>query len=194
MSIAAHHRFTFDDYVRLEEDSDIKHEFLAGQVWAMAGGTPAHAAIGANVVALLGNALRGRPCRTYTSDLRVRVRATGLGTYPDVTVICDRIELDPEDPKKQTAINPRVIVEVLSPSTEDYDRGEKLGHYKQIPSLAEVVLVAHDRREVEVVRREADGGWSREIAREGGAARLVSLGCELPVAEIYRDPLASQSG
>jgi uncharacterized RDD family membrane protein YckC len=89
-----------------------------------------------------------------------------------VTVICDRLELDPEDPKKHTAINPRVLVEVLSPSTEDYDRGEKLGHYKTIPSVAEVMLVAHDRREVEIVRREADGSWSRQIARDGDVARL----------------------
>ena len=191
MALAPHHRFTFDDYVRVEEDSGIKHEFLAGQVWAMSGGSPAHAAVAANVVTLLGNALRDKPCRTYSSDLRVRVQATGLGTYPDVTVVCDRLELDPEDPKKHTAINPRVIVEVLSPSTEDYDRGEKLGHYKQIPSLAEVMLVAHDRREVEVVRREPDGGWSREIVREGSVARLRSIECDLPVDEIYRDPLSA---
>ena len=191
MALAPHHRFTFDDYLQVEEDSGIKHEFLAGQVWAMSGGSPAHAAVAANVMTLLGNALRDKSCRTYSSDLRVRVQATGLGTYPDVTVVCDRLELDPEDPKKHTAINPRVIVEVLIPSTEDYDRGDKLGHYKQIPSLAEVLLVAHDRREVEVVRREADGGWSREIVREGGVARLRSLECDLPVDEIYRDPLAA---
>ena len=115
--------------------------------------------------------------------------ATGLGTYPDVTVICDRLELDPEDPKGHTAINPRVLVEVLSPSTEDYDRGEKLGHYKQIPALAEIVLVAHDCREVEVVRREADGSWSRSIARDGDIAVLTSIGCSLQVREIYQDPL-----
>ena len=86
-------------------------------------------------------------------------------------------------------MNPKVLVEVLSPSTEDYDRGEKLGNYKLIPSLAEVVLVAHDRREVEVVRREADGSWSRQIEKPGEVVMLTSLGCELPVDEIYRDPL-----
>jgi Uma2 family endonuclease len=186
---AAHHIFTFDEYLVLEQDSGIKHEFLGGQVWAMSGGTPEHAAVTANVTTLLSNALRNQACRTYSSDLRMRVQATGLGTYPDVTVICGHLELDPEDPKKHTAINPRVLVEVLSPSTEDYDRGEKLGHYKKIPTVAEVVLVAHDRQEVEIVRREADGSWSREIARAGEVARLASIGCELPVAEIYRDPL-----
>ncbi len=107
----------------------------------------------------------------------MRVQATGLGTYPDVTVICGHLELDPEDPKKHTALNPRVLVEVLSPSTEDYDRGEKLGHYKKIPAVSEIVLVAHDRHEVEIVRREADGSWSREIAREarGRAPRVDRL-------------------
>jgi Uma2 family endonuclease len=125
--MTAHHRFTFDEYVRLEEDSDIKHEFLEGRVWAMSGGTPAHAAIAANVTILLGNALRGKAYQAYSSDLRVRAQATGLGTYPDVTVVCGHLELDPEDPKKHTVTNPQVLVEVLSPSTEDYDRGEKLG-------------------------------------------------------------------
>jgi Uma2 family endonuclease len=144
----------------------------------------------ANVSTLLNNGLRGKPCRTYSSELRVRVQATGLGTYPDVLVICGRLELDPEDAKKQTAINPRLIVEVLSPSTEDYDRGEKLGQYKRIPTLAEVVLVAHDRREIEIVRRETDGSWSREIAREDQVARLRSVECDLPVGEVYFDPLA----
>jgi Uma2 family endonuclease len=189
MARAAHRSFSFDEYILLEQDSPIKHEFLDGQVWAMAGGTPEHAAVIVNVSTLLSNALRGRPCRTYSSDLRVRVQATGLGTYPDVTVICGRLELDPEDPKQQTAINPRLIVEVLSPSTEDYDRGEKLGHYKKIPAVSEIVLVAHDRRELEIVRREADGSWSREIARDDEVAHLVSVACDLPVREIYYDPL-----
>jgi Uma2 family endonuclease len=124
----------------------------------------------------------------------VRVAATGLGTYADVTVICGRLELDPADPKRHTATNPKVLVEVLSPSTEDYDRGDKLGNYKLISTLAEVVLVAHDRREIEVVRREDDGSWSRHIARAGESVELISLGCALSVSEIYRDPLAASGG
>ena len=190
MSQAAHHRFTFAEYVALEEHSGTKHEFLGGLVSAMSGGSPEHAAVTVNVATLLSNALRGKPRRTYSSDLRVRVQATGLATYPDVTVICGHLEIDPEDPRKHTALNPQIVVEILSPSTEDYDRGEKLGHYKTIPTVAEVVLVAHDRHEVEIVRREADGSWSREIVRSGEVARLESIDSELPVAEIYRDPLA----
>lgn len=189
MTQAAHHRFTFDDYLRLEQDSAVRHEFASGQVWAMAGGTPEHAGITANVARLLGNALEGRPCRVFSPDLRVRVKATGLSSYADVTVICGKVELDPEDPKRQTVLNPGVLVEVLSPSTEEYDRGEKLQNYRQIPALAEVMLVAHDRHEVEIFRRESDGTWSRHVAGDGEVAKLTSLACDLPVREIYRDPL-----
>jgi Uma2 family endonuclease len=142
------------------------------------------------VTALLGAALSGKPWSTFSSDLRVRVIKTSLGTYPDVTVVCGQLELDPEDHKRHTVTNPTVIVEVLSPSTEAYDRGEKLEHYKAIPSLAEVVLVAHDREEIEIVRREADGSWSRHVAARGRSAELASLGVSLPLDAVYRDPLA----
>lgn len=189
MAQAAHARYTFDDYLRVEEDSAVKHEFIGGQILATSGGTPAHAGITSNVARLLGNALEGRQCRVFSPDLRLRVPATGIGTYADVTVICGKVELDPADPKKHTALNPRVLVEVLSPSTEDYDRGDKLGHYKLIPSLAEVVFIAHDRHEVEVVRREPDGSWSRHLSREDDLVQLTSIGCSLSVTAIYLDPL-----
>jgi len=191
MSLAARQRFTFEDYLRLEEDSAVKHELLDGEAWAMAGGSPEHAAIICNLGTLLNLALRGQRCRVYTTELRVRAKATGLATYPDVTVVCGGLERDPEDRSGHTVINPRVVVEVLSPSTEAYDRGEKLAHYQTIPSVAEIVLVAQDVREVEVVRREANGTWSRQLAVAGQAARLASLACELDVAEVYRDPLAT---
>lgn len=190
MAVVARQQFTFADYVRLEESSKVKHEFLDGLVWAMAGGSPEHAGIAATVVALLTERIRGKPCRAFTSDLRVRVVASGLGTYPDVTVVCGALVRDPADPSGHTIINPRVIVEVLSPSTEDYDRGEKLGHYKLVDGLQEVILVAHDRREIEVVRREADGTWSRQIFTPGDRARISALDCELAVADVYADPLA----
>src|SRR5687768_14245293 len=126
MAQVARQRYTFGQYIDLEQLSPIKHEFLGGAVWAMAGGTPDHAAIAANVSALLVEQLRGRPCRLFGSGLRVRVKATGLGTYPDVSVVCDALELDPDDRTRTTVVNPKLIVEVLSPSTEEYDRGEKL--------------------------------------------------------------------
>ena len=135
----------------------MKHEFFDGQVWAMSGGTPDHAAMAGAVTTLLNVQLATKRCRVFTSDLRIRVVATGLGTYPDVSVVCGRLELDPDDKKGHTVGNPRVLVEVLSPSTETYDRVEKLSQYQKIEGLEEVVLIAHDRREIEIVRRELDG-------------------------------------
>lgn len=180
-------RNTFDDYLRVEEDSVIRHEFLDGRIWAMAGGTPAHGRICANVITQLNMALEARRCSVYTTDLRIRVRATGLATYPDVSVICGHLELDPDDPKRHTALNPSLLVEVLNPSTEEYDRGEKLEHYKQIASLEEVMLVHQDEHKI-VVWRRAGQRWTATEHVDGVVP--LAIGCEVPVAAIYRDPLA----
>jgi Uma2 family endonuclease len=181
-------RYSYDEYLALERVSNIKHEYLAGQILAMAGGTPDHAAIANNVGTLLNVQLRGRRCRVYTSDLRVRVELADFATYPDVTVVCEREERDPADPN--ALVNPVVIVEVLSKSTEDYDRGEKFEHYPRIPSLKEYVLVSFRDRAVEVRRREPDGSFTVHQAKSGEVAALVSVGCELSVDEVYRDELA----
>lgn len=172
----------------LEAISPVKHEFLSGQVWAMAGGTPDHAGVAVNVSTSLTNQLRERPCRVFGSDLRVRVQATGLATYPDVSVVCGSLEFDPQDAGRNTVINPVVIVEVLSPSTEDYDRGEKLAHYKSVASLAAIVLIAHDEHRIEHWRR-VDERWTLEVAGAGGVVELGGVECRLEVAEVYRDPL-----
>jgi Uma2 family endonuclease len=184
-------RYTRAEYIALQRRSPEKHEFYDGNIYAMAGGSREHATISLNVGAMLREALRGRPCAAHGSDLRVRVLDTGLETYPGVTVICGHPELDPDD--KHAVLNPVVLVEATSPSTEAYDRGEKLAHYKRIPSLREVVFVSHSERLVEVIRREEDGSWSRHEARPGRAARLESIHCELSVDEVYRDPLATSS-
>jgi Uma2 family endonuclease len=181
-------QYSFDEYVRLEELSPIKHEFLDGHVWAMAGGSPEHAGIAANIAMTLGVQLRDRPCRVFSSDLRVRVKETGLGTYPDLSVVYGRLETDPDDPKQQTVINPKVVVEVLSPSTEAYDRGEKLSHYKRIPSLEDIVLIAHDRKRIEVWHRDARG-WTLEVVEDEGTATLRAIECTLLVAEVFKNPL-----
>jgi Uma2 family endonuclease len=183
--------YTRAEYIALERSAKEKHEYLDGNIYAMAGGSREHALYAANVVTLLSVALRGRPCAAHTSDLRIRVVDTGLDTYPDVSVICGQPELDPDD--KHAVNNPIVLVEVTSPSTEDYDRGEKLAHYKRIPSLREVVFVSHREKLVEVIRREEDGSWSRHEARHGRGAKLESIECELPVDEVYGDPLATAS-
>jgi Uma2 family endonuclease len=185
----ARQRFTFAEYLGVEAESSVKHEFLDGVIYAMAGGSPDHAGIAVNVSAALTTALQGQRCRVFSADLRIRVRETGLSTYADVAVICERIELDPEDPKSHTVVNPVVLVEVLNPSTEDYDRGEKLSHYKRIDSLQEVMLIAHDESRVDLWRRVA-AHWTQFTFRSGDTVELASLVCRLPVDEIYRNPLA----
>jgi Uma2 family endonuclease len=185
---AARQLFSFYDYVLVEEMSPIKHEFLEGQVWAMAGGTPERAAVAAAVIGLLHRQLEGQPCRVFSSDLRIRVQATGLGTYPDASVVCGALELDPDDPKRHTVTNPRVLVEVLSPSTADYDRGEKLSHYQRISSVQDIVLVSHDARRIDVWCRVGDS-WKQSTVQESGTVTLRSISCVLSLEAVYRDPL-----
>lgn len=176
-------RYTYAEYVALEASSNIKHEFLDGRIYAMAGGTPDHAALAATVVGLIFGQLEGRPCRVHSSDLRIRILATGLATYPDVSVVCGTRELDPND--AQAVTNPTLVVEVLSPSTADYDRGDKLAHYQRVLSMRQVVLIAHDRRLIQVWTRGADDAWSLREAVDGDRAELGSIGCTLEVRRLY---------
>lgn len=177
------HRYTFNDYLTMEASSTVRHEFLAGEIYAMAGGTPQHAALAAAMTAALISTLRGGPCRVHSSDLRVRVTETGLATYPDVTVVCGPYHSDPED--RNTIVNPNVIVEVTSDSTEHYDRGEKLASYQSIPTLSAIVLVSHRERLIEVFERQPDARWKRAEARREGRITIQSLHCELVTDEIY---------
>lgn len=177
------HRYTFRDYLELEEGNPVRHEFFAGQIYAMAGGTPEHAALAASVIASLLPQFRGSPGRVHSSDLRVRALDTGLATYADVTVVCGPYEYDPES--RTTVTNPRLVVEITSESTEDYDRGEKLDSYRRIPSVATVILVSHRERSIEVFERGADDTWRRTEARRGGRVRIVTPPCELVVDEVY---------
>ena len=181
-----HHHFDFDAYLRVEEDSGIKHEFCGGRVWAMAGGSPDHARIAANVTALLGARLAGKPCAVFSSDLRIGVPATELVTYPDVSVVCGSLERDPIDRTGHTVVNPKVLIEVLSPSTADYDRGEKLVHYKQLPSLEAIVLFDHAAERAELWQR-AGTEWRRSEHTE--LVPIAAIGCTLAIADVYRDPL-----
>jgi Uma2 family endonuclease len=175
-------RMSFLEYVAFERTADVKHEYLDGQVWAMAGGTLEHAQLAANMIRELGTRLEGGPCKTFTADARVRVMATGLSTYPDITVICGPIERDPEDPN--TATNPTIIVEILSDSTEAYDRGDKFVHYRRIASLEAYVLVSQHEPRIEVYRRNADASWTLEEARPGADAKIAEL-CAVPVSAVY---------
>jgi Uma2 family endonuclease len=176
------HRYTFTDYLEIEEVARVRHEFYDGEIYAMAGGTPEHAAIAAAITAIIGRQLAPSRCRVYSSDLRVRVRATGLATYPDVTVICGPSERDPESPTH--VVNPRLVVEVMSDSTADYDSGEKLAHYQQITSLQTVVLVDHRRPHITVWTRREDEWRSQQFGADD-VVSLDAIACTLPVTEVY---------
>lgn len=183
MPVPAHRiRHSYAEYITFERSSNVKHEFLDGQIYAMAGGTPEHAALAAAVIGLLFSMLRGGPCRSYDADLRVRT-PSGLTTYPDVTVICGPPVLDAED--RQAVTNPTLIVEVLSRSTEEYDRGDKFEHYRSMPSLQQYVLVAQRNRSVEVSTRGADGAWRSVVATAGQIASLPSISAELDVDALF---------
>jgi Uma2 family endonuclease len=184
-------RMTYAEYLAFEAASEIKHEYVNGEVFAMAGGTITHGALAGAVITALSNALRDRSCRVLSSDVRVRSKVTGISTYADVTVVCQKIEVDDDDP--HGVLNPRLIVEVLSDSTEGYDRGAKAAHYRRIASLREYVLVAQGEPLIEVYRRNERGNWELFVeARRGERAELTSCGepIELEVDAIYRDPLA----
>jgi Uma2 family endonuclease len=179
-----HH--TYAEYLALEEESSTRHEYLDGEIYAMAGGTPDHAALAATMISLL-RARLPRGCRVFTSDLRVRVPATGLSTYPDAAVVCGASLRAVDDSLAVT--NPTVLVEVTSRSTEHYDRGERLRHYQQIATLRDVLIVSHREPRVTAVRRLADGTWVSEDHTAGASVEVASLGCLIAVDDIFRDEL-----
>jgi Uma2 family endonuclease len=181
MSTARRVHYTYEEYLRVLEISGVKLEYCDGEIYAMAGGTPAHADLAAAAIRLIGNALLGT-CRVSSSGLKVRVEATDLSTFPDVTVVCGDRRLSQLDSNAVT--NPTLLVEVTSNSTEDYDRGEKLSHYKQIPGLAAVLLVSHRRQQVTIVERTANGFRQRE-ARAGDDVELSSPELRFAVNELY---------
>jgi Uma2 family endonuclease len=181
-------RYTIQEYLKLEEAATDRHEFHDGEVLAMSGGTDRHSGIGINIVLALGNRLRGHPCRLRNNDLRVRIPGQARYLYPDASIICGPTQLDEDDPKKTTIINPRVIVEVLSDSTEAYDRGAKFEFYRAIPSLEEYVLVSQREPMIETFLRQPGGTWLFN-AWKGleTIASLKSIKIELPLAEVYYD-------
>jgi Uma2 family endonuclease len=179
------HRYTYADYVAVEATSTTKHEFFDGEIYAMAGGSEEHSALAAEVLRALGNALGDRPCRTHTSDLRVYVASVGLATFPDGAVICGAFEQHAPSPHA-TALNPLVLVEITSDSSEVYDHGVKADAYRTIPSLADYVIVSHRERRITVFHRCADGTFSRRVAMAEGEVAVESVGATLVVNDIYR--------
>jgi Uma2 family endonuclease len=181
------HFYTIEEYLRIERDSTQKHEFRQGEIVAMAGASPEHALIAANVLREFGNALKGKPCRVYSNDLKVAAAHGSRIAYPDASIICGPSAIHPAaGAMRDVVTNPRVLIEVLSPSTEHYDRTDKFDLYREIESFEEYVLVAQGSPRVEVYRRYPDESWRFEafIGMEA-SARLGSVEIAVPLREIY---------
>ncbi len=173
-----------EEYLEREERAEYKSEYFDGEVFPMFSATPQHAMIVANVAGALWQPLRRKPCRLYTSELRLRVTPTGLYTYPDVMVVCGGLQL--VEGRNDTVTNPVAIVEVLSPSTQDYDRGQKFEHYRTLPTLIDYLTISQEKPHVEHWTRQAANRWLLvEFADLGQSIELSSLGCVLPLTEIY---------
>src|SRR5215475_3215142 len=184
MSFQAKQRYTPEEYLALERQAQYKSEYYAGEIFAMAGASRWHNLIVANVVGELRSQLKGRPCTTYPSDMRVKVSPTGLYTYPDVTVVCGEAQF--EDNQQDTLLNPTLIVEVLSESTEAYDRGGKFAHYRKLTSLMEYVLITQTKPDIEHYVRQPDNRWLlAEADSLHDTLYLPSIACHLALAEVY---------
>lgn len=176
--------FTPEEYLSLERAWDVRHEYLDGFVYAMAGESPAHSIICFNLNGILHPQLRGTRCRGFSPNMKVRAGERGLYAYPDLAVACGEPVF--HDQHGDVLLNPSVIFEVLSPSTEAYDRGEKFARYRSVETLADYVLVSQAEPRVEHFSRQPDGSWSRaEVSGAGSALTLDSINCRLPLAELY---------
>lgn len=183
MSSTARAFLTPEQYLAFERKSETKHEYDRGRIIAMAGASRIHNLIAMNIASEIHRQLRDRTCEAYSGDMRVRIGESNLYVYPDVVVVCGEPQF--EDGEVDTLLNPTAIIEVLSPSTEQRDRGRKSQQYRTIDSLQEYVLIAQDEPRVERYARR-DGGWSlTELDQIDAALRLESIGCEVPQREIY---------
>ncbi len=176
-------RMTYEEYCALERSGGDKHEYSCGEVFAMAGGSFEHGRLAARVIHLLSRELEGRPCQVFTSDVRVRIEATDLDTYPDASVVCTEPQASERD--AHALLNPVLVVEVLSDSTEAYDRGEKAAHYRRCPSIRGYLLVTQHQPRLELQVRGARG-WKLLEAGPGERLAIEPLGIELSVDEVYR--------
>jgi len=185
MSLQPQRHYSLDDYFAAEESSPLKHEYYRGEIFAMAGASVAHNDISANVLAALRIALRGKGCRPFGSDLRIKTPG-GFYTYPDVSVICGRVKLAAGRP--DTATNPLLLIEVLSDATRDYDRGEKFALYKAIPTLREYLVIEQAEVSVEHFERKRGTKWSSHLFTSlKSAVRFGAVDSQLGLADIYRE-------
>ncbi|PYQ29038.1 MAG: Uma2 family endonuclease [Acidobacteria bacterium] len=179
-----HHRYTYASYVALEKYSDTKHEFLDGQIYAMAGGSRDHAALAMTIGRELLNAMQGRDCTVQSSDFRIYMEAVNVAAFPDVSVICGPMQLYEPGPE-ETALNPMILVEVTSDSSEAYDYDAKRGYYQTIPTLREYIVVSHRERRVTIYVRGEHDAWVSHVATRGGRFAVPSLQTEIAVDDIY---------
>ena len=188
-------RLTPAEYLDIERKAEFRSEYFAGEMFAMSGASREHNLIALNLGSALHDQLNDRTCEVYTADMRVRI-SSGLYTYPDVVVVCGSPKFD--DDQVDTLLNPVVLIEVLSESTADYDRGTKFKHYRQIPSLREYVLVDQTTAQIEHFVRDDNGKWAlTEIAGTEKSLSLDSIGCQVPLSEVYREvsfPSADAAG
>ena len=175
---------TPEEYLHHERKAEFRSEYFRGETFAMAGASANHNLIVGNCIQTLGQQLKKKPCRVYPSDLKLRIEATGLYTYPDLSIVCGEPQL--ESDAGDVLLNPVVLVEVLSESTEAYDRGKKFEHYRTIPSLMNYVLIAQDRHSIDCFERDPDGAW-RLTSCQGldGKVQLASIDSQLAATEVY---------
>jgi len=183
MTTVTRAKLTYADYARREGSSEERHEYLDGETFAMSGGTLEHSALIGAIFLTVGNQLAGGPCRAFESNARVRTSETH-GTYADVTIVCGKLQRDTEDP--DSIINPTALIEVLSPSTEKYDRSKKFERYRNLASFEEYVLVSYEEPRIESHARNTDGTWTETFAKAGEVLTLRSVGVSIEVDVIYR--------
>ena len=182
---------TSADYLARERRSEVRSEYLNGRVYAMSGASREHNRITINLSAMLHSRLKGKPCEPFSGDLRIKVSPTGLYTYPDVIVACGESRF--EDEHVDTLLDPTVIIEVLSDSTEAYDRGEKFAHYRALESLTDYLLVAQDRPRIEHFVRQPDSRWLYSVTdRLDKQVEIATIDCVLPLAEVYERVVFSE--
>lgn len=180
---AAQTSINYETYLTIEREADQKHEWLNGHIYAMAGGTIEHGQLTTQMIGELLRLASACGCRVYNSDVKIRVQATGLATYPDASVVCGTVERDQGD--RNALVNPVVLVEVLSDGTEAYDRGDKFAHYRQIPSLRDFVLVSQHEPRVELYSRDERGRWVLSTAGVGDRFSLTAMDGPIEVDRIY---------
>ncbi|MBI4640700.1 MAG: Uma2 family endonuclease [Candidatus Tectomicrobia bacterium] len=177
-------RLTPEEYLAIERAAEYKSEYFAGEIFAMAGASERHVSIVANIIYLLVGQLKGRPCKAYSNDMRLKVSPTGLYTYPDIIVICGNIVFD--DEQKDTLLNPTVLIEVLSETTEAYDRGTKFAHYRALASLSDYLLISQDQPRVEHFVRQPNHQWLFSAYENiHDVVEIPSIMCKLPLVDIY---------